>query len=267
MWIVGICLLVAAVILYVTHRGKKAEHAWITETKLYPVEHLRELADSMREGLGRGSLRFPATVRGLVRSAEPLVSELAEVPCVHYDMRVARRYEETRWETDSQGNRSRRTVQGSETVASNKRSIAFELEGSTGTVEVQPGEDTDWITEKTLSRFNPDHGGGGGGSFGRFRFDAGGGFGGGGRRTLGYQFEERAIPVGREIWVLGEVTEDLDGDLRIVTPEDEDGHLIVSVKSRQELLKSTGSLATTLFVLAILAAVVGFVLLVVGLVG
>ena len=261
MWIVALILLASSVALYWSHREQKSKHAWITETKLYTVEHLRELADSMREGLGRGSLRFPATVRGVVRCGEPLTSELAEVPCVHYEMQVKRRYEETRWETDSEGNRRQRTVRGSETVAGNERSVAFELEGATGKVEVQPSEDAEWITEKTLSRFEPERGVGG--SVGRFRFDAG--FNRGGRRTLGYQLEEKAIPVGREIWVLGEVTEDLDGDLRVVTPQDEDGHLILSVKSRQELLKSTGGLAKTLYVLAILAGVIGVALLLAGL--
>jgi hypothetical protein len=56
---------------------------------------------------------------------------------------------------------------------------------------------------------------------------------GGGRRTLGYRFTERAIPAGRQLYVLGEVADE-GGELRVRKPAK--GRFIVSVRSEEAIV-------------------------------
>ena len=94
MWIVGVILLLAAGGCVVGHAAKKRRDTAMATTETATVEHLEELARSMREGVGAGSLSYAAEVKGRVECTQPLVSELAAAECIHYRMRVQRQYEE-----------------------------------------------------------------------------------------------------------------------------------------------------------------------------
>src|SRR5262249_3962001 len=59
---------------------------------------LEKLRQEMASEVGAGALRDVCAVEGTVESARPLSAEVSGQPCVYYDVRVEREYEETRQE-------------------------------------------------------------------------------------------------------------------------------------------------------------------------
>jgi hypothetical protein len=89
---------------------------------------------------------------------------------------------------------------------------------------------------------------------------------GGGRRTLGYKYEEQIVPVGKPIYVLGEAS-DAGGQLAIRKPTKKGTSFIVSLKSEEELTRSAAGTATGLTVGAAIAAVAGVIVALLDLLG
>lgn len=250
MWFLGLLLLAAAGGLAWGHRAQQRKLGLVASTEVCTAEHLRELAASMAEGLGTGSLRFPAAISGTVRCDQPLTSELAEEAVVYYSMTVSREVEEKPAEGEGS---SSRTWEG---LAQRKQAVPFRVEDATGSLAVDP-EGATFTAEKTLSRTEPATAGPRTLSVGRYSLEAPAD-----PRTRGYRFEEQAVPVGRKVYVLGEVT-DPGGELRIANPAGE-GKLLISVKSREQLLKDLGSGSKFLRGAAIVCGVIGLLLLLFG---
>ncbi len=260
MLIVGFVLLIAAGGMIWVSFNEKKKMAMMESTETNTVEHLQALAQSMGEGVGTGALDYPTEVKGQVLTDRPLISELNETECVYYSMRVKRKYEETYYEENEDGQRERRTRTGSDTVSDNRRHVRFMLEDATGRIQVVP-DGAKFIAEKVLSRFEPSSGRSGREiRFGSFAFTPH--FREGDRRTLGYQFEEEAIPIGRNIYIHGRAT-DKQGELCLESPT-EKGQFIISVKSEEELARKGKSTATGMMVGAVIAAIVGVVLIIMG---
>jgi hypothetical protein len=261
MLIAGLVALGLSVVLIFLYRSQKNRLGVMQSTQTSQVHMLRELAQSMKEGVGEGNLAYMTEVKGKVVCASPLQSELEGVECVYYAMRIEREYEETYYENDPQGRRQRRTRTGSDTVASNQRSAPFLVDDGTGQILVDPGG-AEFVAEKVVSRFEP----GGDNSGGEIRL---GSFSltlpslTGDRRTLGYRFEEEAIPVGRELYVLGEAAE-VNGELRLRQPGQ--GPFIISLKGEEELMRQGQSSATWMLAGSMVCALLGLGLLVAGLV-
>ena len=83
------------------------------------------------------------------------------------------------------------------------------------------------------------------------------------RRTLGYRFEESAVPVGRDVYVLGEAV-DSEGRLRVRKPEKKGASFIVSLKSEEQMAAGAQSSAKGLAIASVVAAVAGIAVLVFG---
>lgn len=261
MLIAGLIAVALGVVMFFLYRSQQQRLGVIQSTQTSTVQMLRELAQSMREGVGEGSLTYLTEVKGTVVCAEPLSSELEGRACVYYSMRIEREYEETYYETDAQGRRQRRTRTGSDTVAQNQRSTPFLVDDSTGQILVEPGG-AEFVAEKLVSRFEA----GGDRAGGELRW---GNFSlslpslDGDRRTLGYRFEEEGIPLGRRVFVLGEAVE-RQGELLLQGPQE--GQFIISVKGEEELVRESQSSATWLLVGSIAGVLIGLGLLVAGLV-
>ncbi len=261
--IFGVVFWVAAGLLFRSASASKRKMEAMESTETNTVEFLNSLARSMSEGVGAGSLRYASEVRGKVVCAEPLISELAQVACVHYAMRVQRRSEETYTARDRQGRAERKTRTITETVASNERSIPFDVDDGTGSIRIHP-EHAEFVAEKVVSRFDTAAAAGNAPyTVGSLAVDSGRFPEAGGRRTIGYQFEEEAVPVGREVYVLGEAT-DRDGGLAIGSPGAE-GRFIISVKSESALLQEERSAARWKRIGSIACAAAGLIALLTGL--
>ncbi len=259
MIIAGIALLVASGVLYLLSALEGRKLAAMAGTPTSLAADLKALASSVGGEIGAGSFAEAAEVKGAARCGQPLVSELAEVPCVHYSAKVSREYEETVWETDSNGRRVQRTHRGSEVVSQNARSVPFEVEDSSGRIRVDPdGAKID--AERVLSRFEPGEAAAG---FRLGRFVMGAFAGLSTRRTIGYRYEEHAIPVDRVVYVLGEAS-DAGGSLSVRRPAVKAGRFIISVKSEEELTRRASQAAAILRWTAIAADAAGVGLIVAG---
>jgi hypothetical protein len=84
------------------------------------------------------------------------------------------------------------------------------------------------------------------------------------RETIGFRTEEWILPVGKELFVQGEVGDE-DGELRLSKPAK--GPFKVSTKSEAELMASASSGRKWAGVAAVVFGVVGLVLTVLGVLG
>ena len=235
MLIAGIALLVIGAGLVLGLRAQQGKLTDILGTETTTVAGLQELLREFRER-GGGQFQYQAELSGAIEADRPLISELAGQECVHYRMRVDREWEEEYWETDARtGRRELRTRRGCDTMASNERAVPFFLRDATGAIRVDP-EGADIETTQVVDRFEPGEHPGGQISFGGFSLFLGSSPGGG-RRTLGYRFQEWLTPVGHQAYLLGTVR-DVAGGLRVCRPPEGKSRFLVSLRSEEELVRS-----------------------------
>ncbi len=266
MLFVGIGLIVLAVILFAVSLSQKNKLYQMQATETLTAKALSDSASDVAGEIGAGSFNQVTEIKGKSVCDNPVTSELAQMECVYYSMRITREYEEDYWDTDAEGRRTRKTRRGSDTVASNVRSTPFYIEDSTGKIKVNP-EGCLAVTEKVMSKFEPGERRTGRMKIGRFSLD----FGGlspisGGRRTIGYRYDEEIIPLGRDLYVLGEAT-DKSGEVQIAKPDDKKKKFIVSVKSEETLVKSAKSTSVGLMIGSTVSAVAGAVVIVLKVIG
>ncbi len=236
----GALLLLVAVVLVFSSARRKQKLGEMAATETASAEEVASLAKAVAAEIGAGSFARKVEAKGVIECERPLVSELAGIPCVRYAMRVTREWEETYWEKDDKGQNQRKTRRGSETVASNTRTVRFHVRDATGLIAVDP-EGASFVDEQVFSRFESGERRGARMRFGQFDFapDTFAALAGG-RTTLGYRFEERAVTVGKQVYVLGEAV-DRDGDLRIAKPSGKGESFIVSLKSEEQLSAGAAS--------------------------
>jgi hypothetical protein len=259
MFIIAAVAVIGALVLFLVSRSLASKVLEVAGTETTSVASLADLAASVGKEIGSGSFTEKAEVKGKARALEPLRADFSGTEAVWYQCVVTREWEEEYWESDKDGNRHRETRRGSETVSSVLREPPFEVEDGTGRILVDPrGAKVE--PEKTWSSFEP----GTGGAplrVGSFALDVLA-FAAGGRRTLGYRFEEKSIPVGRDLYILGEAS-DAAGSLRIRKPEK--GRFIVSTRSEEEILKGAKSGVLWTRISAAVCGVGALVCLVIGL--
>jgi E3 Ubiquitin ligase len=250
MWIAGVILLVIAIGCVMAFWYQQSKLNVMKHTETRSAKDLIGTARAVASDIGSGAFAELAEVKGIVRCQAPLTSELAKIPCVYYSMTITRQYEETYQEADQQGKMVTRTRQGSDQVARNERRTLFQIEDQTGRITIDP-TDGQLTTEKVHARFES-------GSW----LDAAYSIAtGAGTRTLGYEYEEWAIPVGHQLYVLGEAT-DASGELRVQRPADTGHHFIVSTRSEEALTARATTIIRVLQVCAVVALLAG-----IGLIG
>jgi hypothetical protein len=259
-WIFGTVLLALAIGLAIGASFQKKRHLLMATTETSTAAELTSMAQAVAGDIGAGSFHQLAEVKGTIRCDQPLTSELSQVPCVYYSMKVTREYEETTWETDSNQNRTQRVRRGSESVARNTRSCPFEVEDGTGRVQVDP-TGASVIAEKACDRFEPGEMVSPSQSFFERALQLGTA---GGRRTLGYRKEEDIIPLGRPIYVIGEAS---DTSGRIVIRKPARGTFLVSTRSEEQLTHAARRTSRWLMIGTLVSAAAGVGLLLGGLLG
>ncbi len=195
---------------------------------------------------------------GSIQCAYPLVSELAEVKCVHYRMSVNYEYEIEVESKDSSGKTETEIDKKTRNLASNERQVSFDLSDESGIIKVDP-ELAEFKSEKVLSDFRVDN------------RDEGGSIQIGGLRIKlpgadpdmlnpVYRYTEYAIPIDRQIYVLGQV--DHSGSEPVIRKPDKKEPLIISLSSKATLqtsarksVKTTGIISAVLISLGIGALV------------
>lgn len=245
-----VCLAIAGLLIYLRKKNQD-KLLEIKFVKTSTTAELKEICQSVKDELGTGGFKQQAEVKGVIKCAKPLTSELAKQTCVYYEMNVEERYEETYWEKDSEGRNTRRTRTGSTSVASNAQSVSFEVEDSTGRITVDPmGAETEAV--QVLSRYEPATGGNI--RVGSFSWNVRSGSDD--RRILGYQFTEKTLPLDRPVYVLGEAA-DRSGSLQIQRPDEKGKPYIITYKSEEELTRGAESTIKFQLVGAIVALAAG----------
>ncbi len=237
---------------------------WGRSVSLAKAGKLKSIKQSTIGDVLAGRCSGVVAVRGEVSCEAPLSSEISQTRCVHYRMRVERETEETYREYNEQEKREeQKTRRNRTTVSSNERRCPFTVSDSTGSVRVHPDR-AEMDAEQVLSRFEPERGGL---TFqlGAFSLNLGGvAMAPGGHRTIGYHFEEHALPVGRTVFVTAEARPE-GGGLSLQAPSDRSFPFLVSLKSQEETIRSKETAAKILLVLAGVLMAGGLVLTLVGL--
>lgn len=263
MWIAGLILIMVAVGLGVGYLNKKKKVRSLQGTETTTIDFIQSLARTMTTDLGPGSFYYRTELKGKVLCENPLTSELTATSCAFYSMKVSREYEEVYHETKPGGERERKTRKASERVASNTRMTPFMLQDSTGAIKVEPSG-ADIIPIKVLARFEPAQTDGSELRLGSVVIPLEPALREGDRKTLGYSFEEHAIPLNQEIFVMGEAT-DQDGELVVRKPR-ENGKYIISAKGKEQLVSEGLATMKGLLIGGIVCGSVGLVLLIVDLI-
>lgn len=261
MLIIGSLFVFIALAFVIAYLVQKRKYGTIRATPTFFVEQLQSLSDDLARRGESGSLRFITEVKGRVGCDQPLIAELTETECVYYRMKVEWEYDEIFYEEEGDERREHKREE-EEVLAEHKETVPFWIEDATGRIAIDP-EGAELIAKQTLSRVEDDEGipdeei-----RMGRFAMEAPWKTSDEERRPKEYRFEEEAIPVGQEVYVLGEVV-DSDGVLRMQKPVR--GRFIISTR-REESLLSEGKLTMIGLVLgAIVFGLVGLAMIVLDL--
>ncbi len=192
-------------------------------------------------------------MRGAIRCDSPLQSELAEIACIYYSFQVERETEEVYFTTDAEGRKEKRTRNTFTTVNQNQRRVPFWLEDGSGRLRVLP-DAAEMISETVLSNYEPA------GSRSQFQigtvklnWQQG--------VVLGYRMREEAIPLDRELFVLGEVV-DQDGELVLQKPSKE--RMIISLKPKDSLVEAASHSAQGLKVGSAVVGAIAIIVIVIS---
>lgn len=256
--IIGAVLAAVAVGLLFGSRSQGEKALQLKSSKAGRVQDIVQLQKDIAGDLGAGSFRDTVEVRGKPQIDTPLRAELSGSPCLYYSVSITREYEETYTERDSEGKSQTKTRRGSDTISSNTRSVPFLVNDGTGTIEIRPeGADVELVkTVDTFEQGDP----GNKISFKNFSFQVG--LPVGGRRTLGYRYQEHILPVDQDVFVFGEVS-DSNNVLRIGRPEKK-GLFIISHRLKDDIVRSAEGAAKGMKIGAIVSAVLAVAGIVVG---
>lgn len=244
MAIVGIILLIISGVLFWVQRNQKQKIFSIKSARKVTAAELNETASGVAAEIGGGSWRDYVKVWGKIQMDEPLLSEHTRQKCVHYQAKVLREYEETVTTRNADGEVERKTERKTETISNHKQAIPFQLVDETGTVQVNP----DKAEIETLEVMN------------EFRRESDGRSG-----TLGYRYVESLLPLNRNILVVGAAS-DLTGQVVLGKPTDSDNKYVISLKDEETLAASVEKSAKFTFIAMVALAILGVVLILVGLV-
>ena len=92
---IGLVLLIVAVVLFFNYQGQKNKLTNLLSAEAVTIENIKATAAAISDSIGVVSCREYVKVKGVIQCETPLLSELKQEPCVHYEMNVTREYEET----------------------------------------------------------------------------------------------------------------------------------------------------------------------------
>lgn len=241
MVIVGIILLIVGVSLFFVQQHQKQKVFSIKSARSVTAAELTETAGLVAEEIGGGSWRDYVKLWGEVVADAPLRSEHKQEACVYYTSKIERDYETFEITRDADGNTKSSRVRKTETVSNNRQSIPFWLRDRSGMVRIEP----DGADIETIEIMN------------EFRHEKRG-------DTLGYRYRESILPVGRNVLVVGAVS-DLTGEVTVLKPTQPQHKYIISFKDEESLAASVSRNAQATFYGMVSCLGVGGLLIVIDL--
>ncbi len=235
---VGIVLFIVAGVLLYFMKQNQGRVRQMKATETSTVNALEETAATIRDDLGGGASHWKAKaeVKGRVVCETPLEGQFTDVPSAVIHTRIVREWEEYRQERDSDGNSRSRWVRRSDTMHDDVRTTSFHIDDGTGQLRVAPNG-ADFTLNEVVDRFEPADrfDDGPSISFGPITLNVGGMGWGSSRRLIGYKVQESILPVGANVYGLGEV-QDQGTSLVLTKSANTETAFILSVKSEEELI-------------------------------
>jgi hypothetical protein len=252
--VLGLVSLVVSGFLVWKWRAAKESIYQMKVAEARPVRELKSMAGEIATEIGRGSFNEVCEVVGKLGSDEPLAGELSGEPCAYFRTTISRKWEEEVEEWDEQQKKHvKRTRSGSEVVSSTERRALAWIDDGTGRLDLRlDGAKMDLV--EVEDRFEPGKKPSREGlKFSKHE---------GNRRTLGFRYEEELLPLGVQVYVLGEVT-DSEG-LAMRKPSDANKRFLVSTKSEEEMLRGAEKSKTLSLIGAVAAAAIGVLAILAG---
>ena len=268
MWALGVIIIGAGGWLIWSSKKSEQKAKTMEAAKTTTVEEIQKLVQEIREQLNGGVSGYTEYVelKGLSRCEQPLTGEFSKEPAAIIRTKVERQIETRRERRDDDGNIRTSWHKSTDVLQKHEEEAEFFIEDSTGRARVI-SEGSELHLIERVNRFEPPGSverQQGNISWGNFSMSLSS-YRGNDRRTLGYKFEEKALPVDHQLYVLGEIR-DTEGGLVIQKPSDNNKGkpFIVSARSEAELVASAESSAKTQKFGGIAAIVIGLVVLVYG---
>ncbi len=225
--------------------------AWFAMRGSLAASRSRRLIDNLPTSKTQGVFVGLVELKGAVRCAEPLISHLAEVPCVYYAFEIEESWSRMVTRTESDGKGGRRTVTETEsgwtTVSSNEELIPFYLEDDTGILLIRPGGSSvgnQRVFEYECSSEDPLYHGKG--PVHRVRDSDG-----------VRRFTERALPVGTTVYIVGQARERQDIVAAEIAADANAPEFFISLQSEDEMSGTLGRRAVVLFLVGLATVLFG----------
>lgn len=254
MWVIGAILIAVGIGLF--FYKKKVEDK-LLDVKYYDQTDIKSAVDtclSISQELGNGHYSQMVKVSAKAASDAPFTGEFSQTPCVYYEVSAVHEFEKLVERKDENGKVHRNWVSDSETIGSKKEGGSFQLNDGTADVMIDI-QGADLTLDDTVNRFKTS-GGSVSFSFGTYHPESSRN-----RRSKGYREVERNIPVGQQLFILGEL-HDRNGMPTITISKEKGNPFIVSIKSEEEVIGGLESKAKTAYYGAIACVVIGPVLIV-----
>lgn len=237
----GIFLLIVGITLFFIQRNQNQKVFSIKSARTATAAELLEIAGAVATEMGGGSWRDYVKLWGEVVADQPLHSEHKHEPCVYYAAKVIREYETTETSRAEKGALKTERKRRSETISHNRRSIPFWLRDRTGNIKVDL-EGADIETVSVLNEFHPEQSG----------------------DTLGYRYQESILPIGRNVLIVGAVS-DQTGEVFIRKPVQSSHKYIISLKDEETLATKTSRNAKINFYIMLICLLSGSIAIVLSL--
>ncbi|MDB9524983.1 E3 ubiquitin ligase family protein [Oscillatoria sp. CS-180] len=199
----GLFLIIIGLVMLFNRRTQKQKLSCVKLARSATASELTQMAHEIAAEIGGGDWRDYVKLWGEVVSDQPLYSEHKHEPCVHYESKVIQEYKES--------NKDGKQQRKSKIVSDTTRSTTFWLSDRTGKIKVDlAGADIE--TVEIMNDFRPEQSG----------------------KILGHRYQERILPVGQEVLVVGAVS-DWTGDVVLGKPVQSNHRYLISLKTEERL--------------------------------
>ena len=220
------------------------------------ISELKGILES-NKAAGLEGYRHYVELKGMAASEIPLKAPFSGKDVAYYSADLYQVYEEKKITTDKSG--TNQTIKNNEALMTSEKSsepVIIKEPGSSDDVHIdisQSGIQLDSM--QTLNKFEPlanlkDYS-----YFSNYRYNAMG------VRTLGFKLVERTIPIGQQLYALGEARLD-NGKIMMGRPLDSKLPFIVSVRDKNDIIKGNKTGANVALVFGILIAIAGILLMI-----
>ncbi len=254
MLVVGAILIAVGIGLFFY---KKKVEGKLLDVKYYDQTDIKSAVDtcvSISKELGSGHYTQMVKVSAKAKSESPLTGEFSNESCVYYEASAVHEYEKLVERKDDDGKVHRNWVDDSETIGSTRKGGEFELNDGTGAVKVDI-QGADLTLDQAVNQFKTS------GDSVTFSFGTYHPENTRKKRSKGYREMEQNIPVGQQLFVLGEL-HDRNGTPTISISKEKGNPFIVSIKSEQEVVSGLESKVKMMYFGAIACVVIGPALIV-----